>query len=82
MQINLQITYLDDTTKEVTAIAVDLVAFEQKFDLSITKLEKELKLTHLLFIAWNVESRTKATALDFEAWVATVAGIGIAATPK
>ena len=82
MQINLQITYEDTTVKEVTAIAADLVAFESKFDLSIARLEKDVKLTHLLYIAWHVEKRTKDTGLDFEPWVETVAGIGIADTKK
>lgn len=82
MQINLQITYADGNQKEVTAIAADLVAFESKYDLSIARLEKEVKLTHLLFIAWHVEQRTKATGLEFDPWVETVAGIGIAETKK
>lgn len=75
MQINLQITHEDKTEKTVTANASDLVGFETKFDLSVAKLEKEVKLTHLLYIAWHSENRTKATALDFEAWTATVAKI-------
>tara|TARA_R110000782_G_scaffold151311_1_gene244009 strand:+ start:187 stop:435 length:249 start_codon:yes stop_codon:yes gene_type:complete len=75
MQINLQITHEDNTQKTVSAGASDLVAFETKFDLSVAKLEKEVKLTHLLYIAWHSEKRSKATALDFDAWVETVAKI-------
>lgn len=82
MRINLQVTHSDKTTKELSAVAADLVAFENRFDLSVAKLEKEVKLTHLLYIAWSVEKRTKATALDFEDWVETVESIGIADTPK
>ena len=82
MKINLQITYSDSTTKELTAIAADLVSFESKFDLSIAKLEREVKLTHLLYIAWCVEKRTKGTALEFDAWVETIETIGLAEAPK
>lgn len=82
MKINLQITHSDGTTKELTAVAADLVAFESKFDLSIAKLEKDVKLTHLLYMAWNVEKRTKVTPLEFDAWVETVESIGLADSPK
>lgn len=82
MNINLQVTYLDETEKLVTALAADLIAFEAKFDLSIARLDKEVRLTHLLFIAWNVEKRTKATELEFEAWTETVAGIEAQAPKK
>lgn len=82
MNINLQINYLDGTEKQVTAQAADLVAFETKFDLSIARLEKEIKLTHLLYIAWNIEKRTGATADEFEPWTETVSGIEALAAKK
>ena len=69
MNINLIIQYANGTDKAVQAIAPDLVAFETKFDLSIARLEKEVKLTHLLFIGWAVEKRTGATKDEFEKWV-------------
>jgi hypothetical protein len=75
MQINLQTTFNDGTKKLISATAADLVAFEAKYDLSVARLEKEVKLTHLLFLAWNSETRNKATALEFEAWVETVSGV-------
>lgn len=73
MNINLVVKYADGTEKPVEAVAPDLVAFESKFDLSIARLEKEVKLTHLLFIGWHVEKRTGATKDEFEKWVETVA---------
>jgi len=81
MQINLKISYADGTEKDVAAIAADLVAFETKFDLSIAKLDKEVKLTHLLFLAWQVEHRTAATKADFEAWLLSVNSV-TATEPK
>lgn len=82
MQINLQVKYIDGTAQEVTAIAADLVAFETKFDLSVAKLEQNVKLTHLLFIAYNQQHRTGQTKLDFEAWVTSVETIEAAAPKK
>jgi hypothetical protein len=75
MQFNLQITFADNVKKTVTASVADLIAFENKYDLSVARLEKEVKLTHLLFLAWHSEKRNKATALEFEAWAETVIGI-------
>lgn len=75
MNINLHVTFNDETDKTITATAADLVAFETKFDLSVAQLEKQVKLTHLLFIAHNAEVRAGNTKLDFEKWTETVSAI-------
>lgn len=76
MKLNLRIEYISTGVKEVTCTASDLVAFETKFNLSVTKLGEETKLTHLLFLAWASEKRTKATALEFDSWIETVVTVG------
>jgi hypothetical protein len=76
LKINLRIEYLTTGAKEVTCTASDLVSFESKFNLSVTKLGEDTKLTHLLYLAWNSEKRTKATTLDFEPWIETVVTVG------
>lgn len=82
MNISLTIQYADGTEKTVVGSAADLVAFETKFDLSIARLEKEVKLTHLLFIAWHVEKRTGATKDEFEKWIESVSGVSADDTKK
>lgn len=72
MNFNLQVVYSDGTTKDVVGKAADIVAFEQKFDLSMARLEKEVKLTHLFYLAWHVEHRTGATKEEFEKWLESV----------
>jgi len=69
--IQLEIVYADGTTKTVSALAVDLMRFEAHFDMSIAGLATP-KLTHLFFLAYSVEKRTKTTELDFEAWVESI----------
>lgn len=69
--IQLEIVYADGTTKDVSAVAVDLMRFEAHFDMSIAGLSTP-KLTHLFFLAYSVEKRTKATELEFEPWVETI----------
>ena len=69
MQFNLQIAYSDGTTKDVIGKAADIVAFESKFDISMASLQNDVKLTHLMYLAWHAEHRTGGTADEFEAWL-------------
>lgn len=76
MRINLQIQFEDGTSKEITANAADLVAFEDKFNVSVARLGEESKLSHLLYLAWHSEKRTKSTDKGYEEWLTSVAGVG------
>lgn len=76
MKINLQVQFEDGTSKEITANAADLVAFEDKFNISIARLGAESKLSHLMFLAWHASKRQKMTDKPFEAWLETVENIG------
>ena len=76
MKINLQVTYENGTKKEVVCNAADLVAFEDKYSVSIAVLGAETKLSHLLFLAWHSEKRTGGTKDTFEKWLETVSSVG------
>lgn len=83
MKLNLQVAFEDGTTKEITCNAADLVAFEDKYSVSIAALGAETKLSHLLFLAWHSEKRTGGTKDEFEKWLETVASVGDSANdPK
>lgn len=82
MKISLRIDFADGTTKDVVCSAPDFVAFEDRFNLSITRLDKEMKFTHLLFLGWTASRRQKLTSLDFEPWVETVDSAGAVDFPK
>lgn len=75
MIINLQISYSDNTTKDIAAKAADIVAFEERYDISMVNLQKEVRLTHLLFLAWHSEKRSGATKDEFDKWVESVEGV-------
>jgi len=82
MNFTLNIHYIGkDDPKTVTGMAADIVAFETKFDMSMSRLQKDVKLTHLMFLAWHVENRTKATTKTFEDWLNDVEMV-TAADPK
>jgi len=76
MKINLRVQFIDGNFREITCSASDLVKFEDKFNISVSKIAEDARITHLLFLAWASEVRTKATALDFEAWTDTVESVG------
>jgi len=81
MNFNLLVTFLDASTREVSGIAADLVAFETEFDLSVSSLSKDVKITHLLWLAWHVIKRSGETKDAFPKWVESVQGVE-AGSPK
>lgn len=84
MNLNLLLTYNDGTERNITAKAADFVAFEAHFDISIARLQDNMKLTHLFFLAWNIERRTGEIAkdMDFDKWIDTVEMVQAADSKK
>ena len=80
--LNLQITFADGTTRSVLAVMADLIKFEEKYDRSVADFGKGMRLTWLVFIAWTAETRTKQTALDFDAYVESVASVDLVDVKK
>lgn len=80
--INLLITFTDGTSREVTAIVSDLMAFEDKFDKSVSDFAKGVRLSWLVFIAWKAESRATATSLDFDAYALTISAVEVPEVKK
>lgn len=68
MKINLRVTYTNGEVKDVTATARDLVAFEDHFTRSISKLETDFRITDLLWLAWHWLNRTGSTNKTFDDW--------------
>ena len=84
MKLNLQIKFTDnpDEFKQVVCNPSDMIKLETKFDISIASLEANLKVTHLLFLAWASETRTKATTESFDEWVDNIESISPADEQK
>ena len=70
--IALLVEFTDGSNESIEAIAADLIAFESRFDLSVVKLESEIRLTHLFFLAWHALKRQGKTKDDFEKWAESV----------
>jgi hypothetical protein len=82
MNFNLLVIFLDGSSQEVSGIAADLVAFEAQFDISVSALGQDVKITYLLWLAWHVEKRLGNTKDTFEKWVETVSTVEAAAPKK
>jgi hypothetical protein len=81
MKVTLRITFLDGTSRDVTVSASDMVAFEDKFNISISKLD-EARISWLLFLAWHSEKRRNITTKSYEEWIDDVETIGADDDPK
>jgi hypothetical protein len=79
--MQLEVEFLDGTQKDIKVIMADMVKFESEYSISIAKLGQEMKVTHLLWLAWVALKREKQVTVEFDAWVETVASIG-AVDPK
>ena len=75
MKLNLRITYADGSAVDTAATTADLVAFEETFDRSVVRLETELRLRDLCWLAWRSLTRQGKTAADFHAWLETIDGV-------
>ena len=81
MKLTLRIEFADGTHKDVLVSAADMVAFEDKFNVSIAKLD-DPRIGWLLFLAWHSEKRRKQTGTEYEEWLELVDSIGTTEDPK
>lgn len=82
MKINLQLTH-NGETKDIVCNAADMVAFEEKYQVSIASLTNEPKMSYMLYLAWHSEKRTGGTKDSFEKWLESVDMVGASASdPK
>lgn len=77
MRMNLRVSYLDESAVVVTASAADFVALEEKYSRSVARLETDMRLTDICFLAWHALERQKKTALSFDEWVEQLDAVGI-----
>ena len=69
MKLALEVTSaLDQSKRKVLAAFPDFIAFEDKFNKSVSSFEEGVTLKQLSFLAWHAEYRTKKTGLDFDSW--------------
>ena len=81
MRMQLEVEFVDGTKKDIKVIMSDIVKFEAQYNLSIAKLGQEMKVTHLLWLAWSALTREKQVTAEFDTWLEEVSSVG-AVDPK
>lgn len=82
MKIALEVVDNSGKKEEVVCTASDILKFEDTYNISIVRLDTEMKMTHLLFLAHASLTRQGKTNLEFKTWVDTIETIGAATDPK
>jgi hypothetical protein len=83
MKIELKVKFINGQTANVDAMFPDFIAFEKERRRSVVKLEADMQLTDLAWLAWHSEKRRGSTTLKFEPdWVSTVEAVEVRDDPK
>jgi len=82
MKINLQITFNNGEAKDVVANAADMVAFEDRYQVSVSTLSTDPRMSYMFFLAWHAQKRTGETKDTFEKWLETIEMVGGGQDPK
>ena len=78
MQIDLRVAFIDGSSADVDAVFADFIAFEKERRRSVVKLDADMQLTDLAWLAWHAEKRLGKTALKFDPdWVSTVRSVEV-----
>lgn len=76
MQIDFAIKTKDAAAPtRITTEIVDMIAFEQEWNVSISVLGDDPKMSHLSWLAWHATHRIGKTQLGFMEWAATLEDI-------
>lgn len=77
MKLVLVVFDADDKERQCVAEFVDFVKYEEHHNVSMSKVEQDIKVRDLAWLAWHSEKRRGNTSLDFDNWLATVSNISL-----
>lgn len=76
MKLNLRVTFNDSRVIDpVTVTLADMLKFEEKFNIAVTTLTRDQKLSHIVFLAWAALTRLKQTADDFDKFAESISEV-------
>lgn len=76
MKIALTVEFINGDKVDLDAAFPDFVGFERTWSRSVARLDSDLRLTDLAWLAWSAMTRAKMTALKFDPdWVSTVVSV-------
>lgn len=73
---NMIVVMNDGTKLEVNIKPGDIVKFERKFDVAVSKLQEEQRYEWLLYLAWLGAKRNGVTD-DYDTWIDQVDDLDI-----
>lgn len=83
MKIAMTVKFINGTSADIDALFPDFIAFEKERRRSVIRLEGDMQLTDLAWLAWHSEKRRNATSLKFDPeWVTTVESVEVRDDPK
>jgi len=78
MKIDLTVKMEDGESVDVTARFADFVAFERTWNRSVVKLESDMRLTDIAWLAYHALKRTRKTSLPFDPeWIGLVEEVSV-----
>jgi hypothetical protein len=77
MKLVLMIWGTDDKERQCVAEFVDFVKYEEQHNISMSKVEQDIKVRDLAWLAWHSEKRRGNTQLNFDQWLETVSNISL-----
>lgn len=73
MKFNLRISFTDGRIIDPLVVALpDMLKFEEKFNIPVSSLAKDQRLSHIVFLGWASASRQKLTDKSFDDFAETV----------
>ena len=77
MKLALVVYNGEGESRNSLAEFVDFVKYEEVHNVSMSKVEQDIKVRDLAWLAWHSEKRRNKTALDFNAWLEQVSNISL-----
>ena len=72
MKLGLTVHGTDGKQRLAVVAFPDFVKYEEAHNVSMARVEAEMKVRDLAWLACHCEKRNKVTALDFDSWLDTV----------
>lgn len=77
MKIAIKVGGTDGSTRRSVAEFADFCKFEEHHNISMARVEDNLKVRDLAWLAWHSEKRRQVTALDFDTWLGTIESLSL-----
>jgi hypothetical protein len=78
MKLSMTVKPIEGEPYDVTARFGDFVAFERTWNRSVAKLESEMRLTDIAWLAWQVSKRIGKTTEPFDpTWIQSIDEVAV-----